>query len=156
MSRDPKDRSAIRIEHYDGTKAVILNPLEVEHAADYLTIQCHEAAEAAGWWIDIETGEDVRTWPKKLLMLWISAKLMLIVSEASEANEGLRKSKMDDKLPHRPMVEVELADVVIRAFDLAGGMKYDIAGAIAEKLAFNSVRPDHKIANRASEGGKAI
>lgn len=26
---------------------------------------------------------------------------------------------MDDKLPHRPMIEVELADAVIRIFDMA-------------------------------------
>ena len=79
---------------------------------------------------------------------------MLIVSEVSEAMEGDRKNLMDDKLPHRPMREVELADAVIRIFDLAGGYNLDIAGAIAEKLAFNAQRPDHKIENRVKEGGK--
>jgi hypothetical protein len=33
-------------------------------------------------------------------------------------------------------------------------VKEDIPGAIAEKLAYNSVRKDHKPENRAAEGGK--
>ena len=61
---------------------------------------------------------------------------------------------MDDKLPHRPMLEVELADAVIRIFDMGGGLGLDIPGAIAEKLAYNAGRADHKIENRAAEGGK--
>jgi hypothetical protein len=80
---------------------------------------------------------------------------MLIVSEVSEAMEGHRKNLMDDKLPHRPMVEVELADAVIRIFDLAGAKGYDVAGAIVEKLAYNAQRADHKPENRLAEGGKA-
>jgi NTP pyrophosphatase (non-canonical NTP hydrolase) len=52
------------------------------------------------------------------------------------------------------MREVELADAVIRIFDLAGAYRMDLAGAIAEKMAFNASRADHKIENRAAEGGK--
>ena len=37
---------------------------------------------------------------------------MLIVSEIAEAMEGERKDLMDDKLPHRKMAEVELADAL--------------------------------------------
>lgn len=69
--------------------------------------------------------------------------------------DGHRKNLMDDKLPHRKMLEVELADAVIRIFDLAGAMNLDVAGAIAEKIAFNTHRPDHKPENREKEGGKA-
>ncbi|XUM19805.1 hypothetical protein ACRAVF_19255 [Bradyrhizobium oligotrophicum S58] len=43
---------------------------------------------------------------------------MLIVSEIAEAMEGERKSLMDDHLPHRKMVEVELADTLILHFRL--------------------------------------
>ncbi|RZK79787.1 MAG: hypothetical protein EOO85_02735, partial [Pedobacter sp.] len=39
--------------------------------------------------------------------------LMLIVSEVAEAMEGDRKGLMDDHLPERPMLEVELADAII-------------------------------------------
>jgi len=79
---------------------------------------------------------------------------MLIVSEVSEAMEGDRKNLQDDKLPHRSMREVELADAIIRIFDLAGAYEMDIGGAIAEKMAFNKVRPDHKLENRTATGGK--
>lgn len=117
---------------------------------------CHGLAAKSGWWIDTETGEDVRTWPKKFLDLWISAKLMLVVTEVAEAMEGHRKNLQDDKLPHRKMLEVELADAVIRIFDLAGGLHLDVAGAVIEKLQFNQQRPDHKLEHRTAEGGKSI
>lgn len=47
--------------------------------------------------------------------------LMLALSEVAEAMEGERKSLMDDKLPHRPMPEVEMADTAIRLLDYAAG-----------------------------------
>ena len=80
--------------------------------------------------------------------------LMLCVSELAEAMEGDRKDLMDDHLPHRKMMEVELADAVIRICDLAGGKGYDLGGAIAEKLAYNAQRADHKMQNRVKDGGK--
>ena len=85
----------------------------------------------------------------------VAEKLCLTHSEISEAMEGHRKGLMDDKLPHRPMIEVELADAVIRIADLAGALGLDLGGAIAEKMAFNAVRPDHKPEARAAAGGKA-
>jgi hypothetical protein len=69
--------------------------------------------------------------------------------------EGHRKNLMDDKLPHRKMQEVEIADAAIRIFDLAGAMGYDLGAAIVEKLSFNAQRADHKIENRLKPGGKA-
>lgn len=122
----------------------------IADAANILVAQCHGAADAAGWWVDPRTGDDTRANP-----MCFSQKLMLTVSELSEAMEGDRKNLMDDKLPHRPMREVELADAVIRICDLAGAYKIDLGGAIAEKLAFNAQRPDHKLENRQAEGGKA-
>jgi NTP pyrophosphatase (non-canonical NTP hydrolase) len=118
-------------------------------AAQILTIACHGASLRAGWWNDLQTGEDMRGKRN------VPELLCLIHSEISEAMEGHRKGLMDDKLPYRRMVEVELADAVIRIFDLAGGMGYDVAGAIADKLAFNAQRADHKPENRRAEGGKA-
>lgn len=80
--------------------------------------------------------------------------LMLIVSEIAEAMEGDRKGLMDDHLPHRKMIEVELADAMIRICDLAGREGLDLGGALVEKLQYNQTRQDHKIENRNSEGGK--
>jgi NTP pyrophosphatase (non-canonical NTP hydrolase) len=84
----------------------------------------------------------------------IGTCLMLIVSEIAEAMEGDRKSLMDDHLPHRKMLEVELADAVIRIMDLAGREGLDLGGAMMEKLDYNSKRLDHKLENREKEGGK--
>lgn len=114
--------------------------------ANQLQIICHGIAHAMGWWTDLETGQ-----PKKPN---VGELLMLCVSELAEAMEGHRKNLMDDKLPHRKMVEVELADCVIRCFDMAGGLGLDLGAAIAEKLVFNTQREDHQIAARQGEHGK--
>lgn len=78
---------------------------------------------------------------------WDSEKLMLIVSEAAEALEELRKPQgpvnvnryEDDGKPLG--VPSELADIVIRVFDYAVSRNIDIAAAIAEKMAYNDKRP---------------
>ena len=79
---------------------------------------------------------------------------MLMVSELAEAMEGHRKGLMDDKLPHRKMIEVELADCIIRILDCAYGLGLDIGRAVSEKHHFNLTREDHKLENRLKEGGK--
>lgn len=124
----------------------MLAPESLRLAGTILTQQCYGAAQAAGWWTDLETGLPKERNKGELLML--------AVSELAEAMEGVRKNLMDDKLPHRPMVECELADVVIRVFDMGGAWGLDLAGAIAEKMAFNAQREDHKIENRRGEHGK--
>lgn len=131
-------------------KLVLEKILDTANAAEVLQRACHNASMTAGWWINPQTGFDTRDNP-----MCFSQKLMLTVSELAEAMEGDRKSLMDDKLPHRPMREVELADAVIRIFDLAGAYGMDLGGAIAEKLAYNAQRPDHKLAARMADGGKA-
>ncbi len=60
----------------------------------------------------------------------------------------------DDKLPHRPMIEVELADALIRICDAGAGLGLDLGGAVAEKMAFNASREDHKPEHRLGEHGK--
>ena len=107
---------------------------------------CHGLAVESGWWNDAKTESPD----------FIPAKLCLIHSEVSEAMEGARKNLMDDHLPHRKMVEVELADTIIRIMDLAGGLNLDLGGAIAEKLLYNTEREDHKPVNRAKNNGKAF
>lgn len=63
--------------------------------------------------------------------------LMLVNSELCEAMEGVRKNLPDDKLPHRPMVEVELADTVIRALDYAAGFNLAIVQTATPILSDN-------------------
>lgn len=123
------------------------NERATEHAVSVMVDACHQSAKH--WWIDPKTGADTRENP-----MCFSQKLMLIVSELAEAMEGDRKGLMDDKLPHRQMREVELADALIRICDTAGGYGMDLAGAVVEKLAYNAQRADHKIEHRMAEGGK--
>jgi NTP pyrophosphatase (non-canonical NTP hydrolase) len=121
---------------------------QTKYFAERLQAICHGAAKKAGWWTT-KDGTPVIANPYAF-----SNKLMLVVSECAEAMEGDRKNLKDDKLPHRDMREVELADAVIRIFDLAGAYGMDLGGAVAEKMTFNSIRPDHKPEAREAEGGK--
>lgn len=69
--------------------------------------------KAAGWWDDMDRCP--------------YTTLQLVSTEIAEATEGERKNLMDDKLPHRKMGEVELADALIRVLDFGGryGFKYE-------------------------------
>ena len=68
--------------------------------------------------------------------------------------EGARKNRMDDHLPHRKALEVELADAMIRILDLAGAYQLDLGCALVEKLVYNTQRADHKREARAADDGK--
>jgi len=70
------------------------------------------------WWTDLHTGEPIQRNKKELLAL--------VISELIEALEGERKNLMDDKLPHRKMAEVEMADAYIRLLDYAGGFGLEL------------------------------
>lgn len=107
---------------------------------------CHGLAREAGWWKDPKTGKPVERNRGELLML--------CVSELAEAMEADRKDLMDDHLKEREGFEVELADCIIRVFDIAGKYNLDMSGAILEKLKYNTQRQDHKLDNRAKGGKK--
>lgn len=109
-----------------------------------LSLMCHAANQH--WWHYPKTGERLDRNKGEMLML--------MVSEIAEAMEGERKNLMDDKLPHRKMAEVELADCLIRIFDYAGAYGFDLDGAVAEKMTYNANRADHKREARLAEGGK--
>jgi NTP pyrophosphatase (non-canonical NTP hydrolase) len=103
--------------------------------------EAHENAKSKGWWDGIE---------KKDLTV-IPEKLCLIHSEVSEALEDYRDGKLEESMLEngKPVgFPSELADVVIRIFDLCGHLEIDLEGAILRKMAFNATRP-HR------HGGKA-
>jgi NTP pyrophosphatase (non-canonical NTP hydrolase) len=106
--------------------------------------ECHQ--NNATWWHDPRTGEK--------LVRNKGEMLMLIVSEIAEAMEGERKDLMDDKLPHRRSVEVELADALIRIGDYCAAYDMDIDGAVQEKMEYNRNRADHKPEARLAANGK--
>lgn len=121
---------------------------EAKKSLDELIELCHGEALRGGWWNDINTGDKLDRNKGELIAL--------IHSEVSEALEGVRKDCMDDKLPHRKMEEVELADTIIRILDYAGGFGLDVGGALLEKIEYNKNREDHKPENRMKIGGKKL
>lgn len=141
-----------------GSSAAVLNALAA---------RCHEANKK--WWLDLShpcpqcagRPDPIKGCNRCASGGYIRKErntgelLMLIVSELAEAMEGHRKNLPDDKLPHRPMFEVEIADAFIRLFDLCAGKGLDLGGAFEEKMAYNAERADHKIENRLAPGGKA-
>ena len=111
-------------------------------ALNVLANDIHDDSVSAGWWDD---GDDKYV---------LATKLMLVVSEVAEAMEGLRKDSWDDHLPHRKMVEVEVADALIRLLDFSSALNMDIGSAVMEKLEYNRNRLDHKQETRQAAGGK--
>lgn len=131
---------------------------EVAGSGLKLTEACYVQAHAMGWHKDyhailnLDIDEELKD---TLVKHYVATKLMLSVSELGEAMEGSRKGLPDDKLPHYPMLGVELADCIIRCHELGGILGFDLGMMIAEKLLFNATRPDHQKANREAPGGKS-
>lgn len=97
----------------------------------------HELARAKGWW---DSGEVTTS--------DVLAKLMLVVSEVAEAAEEVRTthplhlSRTWSNIDGKPEgFGVELADAVIRIFDLSGALGIDLQSLIETKHAFNATRP---------------
>lgn len=144
----------------DVARILIEHPQFIAQFLTALAEKIHADNVAAGWWADMESGESV------LHTRNVPEMLCLIHSEISEAMEGYRKKLMDDKLPHRPALQTELVDALIRILDLAGsrmaieeqdGVELHPFGDIfEEKRAFNRERADHKLENRRKAGGKAF
>lgn len=133
---------------------------------------CHNTSKAKGWW---ESYADIS---KELMPDVLSSKLMLIVSELSEALEEIRKNPNPNKIyymavdsksgevangnyeelrkafgnntPLKPEgFGAELADTVIRVFDLAEFLGIDLPEIIHQKMIYNDSR-SYK------HGGKSI
>jgi len=96
----------------------------------------HETAVEKVFWKVID-GEE-----PEFVDIFITKQLMMIVSEAVEVMEAIRKS-------HGPeAVADEMADIVIRTLDLYAGLKEleyvntDLQVAFNNKTSFNITRPE--------------
>ena len=106
----------------------------------------HATARGKGWWTPYEAREGAL---RELSADQVLAKLMLVVSELAEACEavrvpgfqsiGLRKAWAENEKPEG--FHIELADAVIRIFDLCGAMGIDLEQAIRDKALYNDTRP---------------
>jgi NTP pyrophosphatase (non-canonical NTP hydrolase) len=81
-------------------------------------------------------------WPDKVDDIFITKQLMMIVSEAVEVMEAIRKDK------GRQEVAEEMADIIIRTLDLYAGLgdngyvDVDLQSTINSKTSFNKTRPE--------------
>lgn len=109
---------------------------DLKSYSDTMSKEIYAQNRERGWWDDPDRCK-VQT-------------LLLVITELAEATEGLRKNLMDDKLPHRKMVEVELADAVIRMYDYAGryNFRFKKKTVLCAARGFSSAR---EIINSAKE-----
>jgi len=69
--------------------------------------------------------------------------IALIHTELSECVEALRNDNPPDKhLPHLNSAVIELADTIIRIFDMAAFNDWPIGRAIIEKMRYNWMREE--------------
>lgn len=144
-----KERKIMELEDLE-----LMSPEETEMAMAFVTYDAIHLNDLAvkihyhnrRWWEDLNGNQIQRN---------VGEAIALCHSELSEALEGHRKNLPDDKLPHRRMLEVELADAVIRILDLAEGLGLNLGAALVEKCKYNLSRHDHTIEGRKAEGGKA-
>ena len=81
-------------------------------------------------------------WPDKVDDIFITKQLMMVVSEAVEVMEAIRKDK------GKAEVADEMADIIIRTLDLYAGLvqhgytDISLDKALDNKVSFNKERPE--------------
>ena len=100
-----------------------------------LAVQSHANAVDKGFWEDMDVHNHDT----------IATKLMLIVSECSEALEALRDEGTDGDINNssgKPEgFPAELADIMIRVADLAEACDINLEYWVGAKMAYNKGRP---------------
>ena len=112
------------------------------HVLDQMATNVYSANKAQGFWEDTEAAiKSADTASSPTIKAYTAQKLMLIVSEVSEALEADRKDLLDSHLPEYPGLQVELADAIIRILDMCGGYNIPIGEIVEAKLEYNASRP---------------
>lgn len=124
-----------------------------------LQSEIHETALSKGWWKDHEElrsalsnldPHDYNIGPDLADTLFKMSRSALIDCEIAEGIEALRNDdSVDDKLPQFKGQAVELADAIIRIFDLAERFDLPVIDALFSKIEFNRGRAY-------KHGGKSI
>jgi NTP pyrophosphatase (non-canonical NTP hydrolase) len=102
----------------------------IQLSLDGMAKELHEVAVEKGFW------------PDKIDDIFITKQLMMIVSEAVEVMEAIRKDKGKQE------VADEMADIIIRTLDLYQGLKDngyvdgELQVALNNKTDFNKSRPE--------------
>lgn len=116
-------------------------------AINQLAESCNGYATKNGFWKDedelIKATEGSGRMQQRILSLFNSEKIALEMSELAERLETLRKdpTKLDEHCSEFFNVEIEVADLIIRALDFAGRRKLRIGEAILAKMKYNEGRP---------------
>jgi NTP pyrophosphatase (non-canonical NTP hydrolase) len=104
---------------------------------DKITEHLHEIAVEKGFWDPV-----VSNVSQEQIDIFMTKQLMMIVSEAVEVMEAIRKSKGPEAIAD------EMADILIRTLDLYAGLvefeytNVTLDEAFEKKTAFNKTRPE--------------
>lgn len=98
-----------------------------EKSISKLIKEAHKTAKSKGFWDDIE-----EKGPRIFACL-----VMLVVTELSESVEAARNANFRNR---RHSASEELADAVIRIFDICAGYDIDLYKEIRKKMILNSRR----------------
>lgn len=103
---------------------------------DEVAIDLHETAVEKGFWSPTDDAT------QEQLDIFMTKQLMMIVSEAVETMEAIRKNHGPEK------VADEMADILIRTFDLYAGLvehgytTVSLDYAFEQKTGYNKTRPE--------------
>lgn len=130
-----------------------------------LSVKIAQGNRKKGFWDSYEQAKQIHEqganeFTESMVNSNINEKLLLVVTEVSEACESIRKGKMyeghltkfkagrlnDTDFPYlfevhvKDTFEDEIADSIIRLLDLAGGLGIDIGWHVEQKLRYNATR----------------
>lgn len=114
----------------------------IKMAFSMLAVSCHKMAFEKGFWSSYDSAIRMAQMYEPLDTRGIAAlasvgRLGLITTEISEAMEAARILRWSGK----DSVTEELADAIIRIFDICGKFGLNIGETLLEKMEYNSDRP---------------